>query len=196
VIADANANRRDALTASSAEANHPSPMLHLRQAHTTDRQLLRTLLFEAAFWRPNAARPELDEALAAPELRRYLDDFGRRGDLGIIAEEDGYPRGAAWWRCFSRSSPGYGFIDEATPEISIAVEPGHRQRGIGTALLHALHDQARTQRIDRLSLSVERDNPAVALYRRVGYQTARTDQFTFTMLIELARAPAAEDTLS
>lgn len=160
-------------------------MLHLRKAQPADGQLLRALLFEAAFWRPNAVRPRLDEALANPELARYGEDFGRPGDLGIVAEENATPRGAAWRRHFATSAPGYGFVDEATPEISLAVLPDHRRRGIGTALLHALNHEARAQRIDRLSLSVERDNPAVALYNRLGYQAVRSGQTTLTMVIEL-----------
>ncbi len=162
-------------------------MLQLRKAQPADQPLLRALLFEAAFWRPNAVRPELDEALANPDLGRYVEDFGRPGDFGIIAEDSAQPRGAAWWRHFAPNSPGYGFVDETTPEISIAVQPDHRHRGIGTAMLDALNNEARGQGIDRLSLSVERDNPAVALYTRLGYQTIRSDQTTLTMVIELNR---------
>jgi GNAT superfamily N-acetyltransferase len=122
----------------------------------------------AAFWRSNVARPQLDEALTNPELARYVQDFGCPGDFGVVAEEGAEPLGAAWWRYFQAGAPGYGFVDEATPEISAAVLPGHRRRGIGTALLGALQREARIQRIDRLSLSVEQDNPAIALYERLG----------------------------
>jgi ribosomal protein S18 acetylase RimI-like enzyme len=40
-----------------------------------------------------------------------------------------------WSRCFTRDEPGYGFIDESIPELSIAVATDARGRGIGTALL-------------------------------------------------------------
>jgi ribosomal protein S18 acetylase RimI-like enzyme len=154
---------------------------------------LRALLLEAAFWRPNAVRPPLDEALANPELARYVEDFGRPGDLGIVAEQYTESLGAAWWRYFPSSAPGYGFLDEATPEISIAVIPGHRGRGIGTALLKALESEARARGLDRLSLSVERDNPAVALYQRVGFRAVQSDRDTLTMVLKLKRAPPRQN---
>lgn len=165
-------------------------MLRLRTAQRDDVQLLRVLLFEAAFWRSNVARPPLDEALATRELARYVDGFGRPGDFGIVAEEGAEPRGAAWWRHFQAVAPGYGFLDEATPEVSTAVLPGHRGRGIGTALLGALQREARDRRIDRLSLSVERDNPAVALYERLGFRPLDCERNALTMVIELNRPPS------
>jgi ribosomal protein S18 acetylase RimI-like enzyme len=161
--------------------------MRLRSAQSDDLQLLRTLLFEAAFWRPDAARPPLDEALANPELARYVEGFGRPGDFGIVAEDGAEPLGAAWWRYFRASTPGYGFVDEATPEVSAAVLPGQRGRGIGTALLEALEREARNRGIDRLSLSVERENPAVALYQRLGFRPLDREGNAVTMVVELER---------
>jgi GNAT superfamily N-acetyltransferase len=160
-------------------------MLHLRTAQPDDVQLLRTLLLEAAFWRVNVVRPSLGEALAKPDLARYVEGFGRPGDLGIVAEEDGEPWGAAWWRYFPAGALGYGFFDEATPEVSAAALPVHRWRGIGSALVEALEREARDRGIDRLSLSVDRDNHAVALYRRLGFRPRKSEQNALTMTIEL-----------
>jgi GNAT superfamily N-acetyltransferase len=168
--------------------DHPSlRMLRLRIAQRDDVQLLRVLLYEAAFWRSNVARPPLDEALANPELARYAEGFGRPGDFGILAEVGAEPLGGAWWRHFQAGAPGYGFVDEATPEVSAAVLPDHRGRGIGTALLGALEREARDRGIDRLSLSVERDNPAVALYERLGFRPLRCERNALTMVMELER---------
>jgi GNAT superfamily N-acetyltransferase len=159
-------------------------MLRLRTARRDDLQLLRALLFEAVFWRPNVLRPPLEPALADPELERYVERFGRPGDFGIVAEEGGEPLGAAWWRYFQAVAPGYGFVDESTPEVSAAVLPAHRGRGIGTALLRALEHEAREQGIKRLSLSVERDNPAAALYERLGFRPLGCEGNALTMVIE------------
>ena len=169
-------------------------MLLLRTAQRADLQLLRALLFEAAFWRSNVARPPPDEALANPELARYGEGFGRPGDFGIVAEEGAQPLGAAWWRHYQADAPGYGFVDEATPELSAAVLPAHRGRGIGTALLGALEREARYRGIDRLSLSVERDNPAVALYQRLGFRPLNSERNALTMVIELEQ-PASRRNL-
>jgi len=138
-------------------------MLRLRTARHDDIQLLRALLFEAAFWRPDVVRPPLEQALADPALARYVEGFGCPGDFGLVAQEGAEPLGAAWWRYFQAGEPGYGFVDEATPEASAAVLSTHRRPGTGTALLGELERQARDQGIKRLSLSVERDNRHRAL---------------------------------
>lgn len=160
-------------------------MLRLRPLNADDIQLLRALLVEAAYWRPNVVRPSRERALADPELARYVEGFGRPGDFGVVANEGSEPLGAAWWRYFQADAPGYGFVDEATPEVSTAVLPAHRGRGIGTALLEALEREARGQQIGRLSLSAERDNPAAALYERLGFRPLGHQGNALTMVIEL-----------
>ncbi len=68
------------------------------------------------------------------------------------------------------TSPGYGFVDEETPELAIAVVPSRRGRGIGEALLDALCERARADGYRALSLSVERDNAVlVSFYEEHGF---------------------------
>ena len=43
---------------------------------------------------------------------RYVRGWGRPGDTAVIALEGGFPVGAAWYRLFPASEPGYGFVDE------------------------------------------------------------------------------------
>jgi ribosomal protein S18 acetylase RimI-like enzyme len=53
--------------------------------------------------------------------------------------------------------------------VDIALLPAHRGRGIGTKLLRDLQDEARAAgRL--LSIHVEKFNPALALYQRLGFQ--------------------------
>lgn len=148
--------------------------------------LLREVLYEAAFWRPGGERPPRAEALAKPEVARYVEGFGRKGDFGLIAEDGPEPMGAAWWRSMRAGDRGYGFVDEAIPELSIAVLPGHRGDGVGTALLEELMREGRRQSVAALSLSVERDNPAVRLYKRLGYRTLETEASSLTMVVDLS----------
>lgn len=159
----------------------------LGNARRDDVRLLWELLFEAAFWRPDVTRPPLEEALEDPELARYVEGFGRPGDFGVVAEDATEWVGAAWWRLFRSDAPGYGFIDEATPEVSVAVLPGLRGQGIGTALLKALTGEARDVAIERLSLSVARDNPAVSLYERLGFRSLSSQGSATKMVIDLQR---------
>lgn len=150
----------------------------IRPAGTDDVGFLRAMLVAAACWRPDPRPPPPppDELLALPEIARYLDGFPRAGDHGLIADIDARPVGAVWWRRFTADDHGWGFVDAATPELSIALDAAHRGRGIGSALLAAGFVQARLDGHDRLSLSVELDNPARRLYLRAGFvEVARED---------------------
>ena len=80
------------------------------------------------------------------------------------------PVAAAWYRLFTESHPGYGFVDEQTPELTIAVVPSRRGRGYGAELLTSLLAQAAEDGFPAISLSVEPDNPALALYERHGFE--------------------------
>jgi GNAT superfamily N-acetyltransferase len=155
--------------------------VELRPAGRDDVPFLREMLYEAAYWRPGDARPPLDEALAAPALARYLDGFGRAGDVGIVAYDGDVPIGAAWYRRFSPREPGYGFVDGATPELSIAVAPAARGKGVGVELLRALLDRAREQGLPGLSLSVANDNQARRLYERAGFEVVEEHEGSTTM---------------
>ena len=75
-------------------------------------------------------------------LTAYVDGWGRKGDTALIAIEDGLRLGAGWYRLFRAAAPGYGFVDEETPELTIAVVPGRRGEGIGHELLGGLIERA------------------------------------------------------
>ena len=97
------------------------------------------MLYKAAYWRPGDRKPPEAEMLADDHLVRYVSGWGRPGDVGMIAEDKrSRPLGAAWFRLFSTDQPGYGFVDESIPEVSMAVRDDCRGRGIGTALLLTL----------------------------------------------------------
>ncbi|HEX6839809.1 MAG TPA: GNAT family N-acetyltransferase [Polyangia bacterium] len=123
------------------------------------------MMREAGF--PPSRRPPLDEALRAPHVAQWLDGWMRPGDLGVIAEDERTPLGAAWCRRFDAAN--YGFVDESTPVLAIAVDESQRNRGIGAALLAALAAAARAAGARALSLSVGTSNPALHLYGRVGF---------------------------
>jgi ribosomal protein S18 acetylase RimI-like enzyme len=109
--------------------------------------------------------------------------WGRPGDTVLIAVDDGFPVGAAWYRLFRKGLRGYGYVDDETPELAIAVVPSRRGRGIGEALLEALCTRAETDGYKALSLSVERDNPAlVSFYEEHGFVPAgEGDEHSITM---------------
>jgi len=125
--------------------------------------------------------------LSAPATAHYIAGWPRDTDLGVIAEAAGQPAGAAWLRFFPASDPGYGFIAPDVPELTIGVAAPWRGRGAGRALLRAVTGRARAAGIARISLSVERENFARALYLSEGFTvTDASDPQSDTMVKEIA----------
>jgi ribosomal protein S18 acetylase RimI-like enzyme len=157
----------------------------IRRGGRTDVPFLRDMLRHAYYWRWGT--PEAEEIPAS----RYVEGFGRPGDAAVIALDEGFPVGAARYRIFRTGAPGYGFVDESTPELSIAVVPSRRGRGIGDELLSALIERARLEGYTALSLSVERQNPALHLYERFGFRPVEERGDTLVMKADLHEEPAA-----
>ena len=67
----------------------------------------------------------------------------------------------------------------------MAVAPGWRGRGVGSALLAALIEVARERGFDGLALSVEYRNRAVQLYRRIGFEVVADENGSYTMRLQL-----------
>jgi GNAT superfamily N-acetyltransferase len=133
----------------------------IRHAGAQDLPFLRDMLRHAYYarWGDGADVP----------LERYVAGWGRPGDSALVAIDEFQPVGAAWYRLFEEEEPGYGFVDEGTPELTIAIVPSRRGRGLGEELLTALLEQARSEGYGRISLSVEPDNPALHLYEQHGF---------------------------
>ena len=156
----------------------------IRPAGTQDLPFLRDMLRHAYYarWGSEADVP----------LERYVAGWGRRGDDALVAIDEFQPVGAAWFRLFEADEPGYGFVDENTPELTIAIVPSRRGKGLGEQLLISLLDRAREEGYARISLSVEADNPAIRLYEQHGFTRVGDRAGALVMSAELgdqAHAP-------
>jgi GNAT superfamily N-acetyltransferase len=132
------------------------------------------MLRHAFYWRSSTG---VEDA----SLWRYVSGWGRRGDMSVIALEGGFPVGAAWFRLFTRDEPGFGFVDDQTPEVAIAVVPSRRGRGIGSELLDELIEVAQEQGYGALSLSVAAESPAMHVFEKEGFQTVEQTDGSWTM---------------
>jgi ribosomal protein S18 acetylase RimI-like enzyme len=158
----------------------------LRPAVADDLGFLREMLYEAAAWEPTQSRPPIEAVLAHPGIVVYLEAWPRDGDYGLVAEEPAAPPlGAAWWRHFKAEHHGYGFVSETIPELCLAVRLEARGRGIGSALLAALLDEAHARELPALSLSVSERNPALRLYERAGFACVGRVGDSWTMVCAL-----------
>jgi GNAT superfamily N-acetyltransferase len=155
----------------------------IRRGGAQDLRFLRDMLHHAYYWR---------ERVPGSLVSRYVRGWGRPGDTAVIALDGGFPVGAAWYRVFSADEPGYGFVDEQTPELAIAVVPSQRGKGVGEQLLLALIERARQAGYSSLSLSVEPGNPARKLYERHGFHVVDEGAEAWTMVAPLASASGTD----
>src|SRR2546426_663893 len=147
----------------------------LRPVGIHDVRFLRDMLRHAYHWR-------LAEDTERP-VYRYVQNWGRPGDAGVLALEGPHAYGAAWYRLFSADEPGFGFVDEHTPELTIAVVPSRRGKGTGKELLEALLARARADGFAAISLST--DPAQASYYERFGFEPVRSDEHAVTMLARL-----------
>jgi GNAT superfamily N-acetyltransferase len=158
--------------------------LTIRRAGPADADFLADMLVEAANWRPEGKRSRAG-TLADPLIGHYIEGWPRPGDLGLVAELDRKPAGAAWVRFFPASGPAYGFVAPDVPELVIGLRAECRGQGAGRALLRELASTARAAGIRQISLSAGRANYAHRLYLAEGYRVVGGDDDSDTMVKDL-----------
>jgi len=109
-------------------------------------------------------------------IRTWLDNLFGDGCLNLVALHDGDPVGHA------TLVPDV----EDTYELAIFVLHTYQGEGIGTHLIERLLGYAQEEDVERVWLSVERWNdPAIALYKKVGFEMSSTESFELEMGIRL-----------
>ncbi|MBV1853824.1 GNAT family N-acetyltransferase [Catellatospora sp. NEAU-YM18] len=117
------------------------------------------------------------EAAALAELRGIeSDNFSAYAEwvaahaethLPFVAEIDGYVIGVAWLHVAERV-PGTNALDRRYGDVqSVEVREAYRDRGIGTALMAAILDEARARGL--LFVTVHSGRRAVDFYLRNGF---------------------------
>jgi len=167
----------------------PAEPCAFRALTEDDEPFLWDMLYYAIFVPEHAPPPERS-IVHHPDLAKYVKGWSRQHDDGLAALSTAERRsiGAAWWRLFTHDDPGYGYVDDQTPELAVAVLPGHRNHGVGTRLLTQLLQEARTQ-YQCVSLSVSAAHPARRLSQRLGFQEIGGRGMSVTMRIDLSTDP-------
>jgi len=138
----------------------------IRLMQTSDYSCLPEFLYQAIFI-PKGVEPPPRSIINDPQIFAYIKDLNTQShDLGVVAEQNGQIVGAAWTRII----PAYGHINTETPELVISVLPEFRGYGIGSKLMKKLFKILRVNGYAQTSLSVQKNNPAVRLYKQLGYR--------------------------
>ena len=91
--------------------------------------------------------------------------------LGTVAVVDGKDAGACWMRLIP-GGQGLAYVDDATPQLGIALDPPYQHRGFGKPLMRAALLAARDHGYQQVSLTVHPENPAIAVYEACGFSKA------------------------
>lgn len=159
---------------------------NLRPLKQEEYSLLEDFLYDAIFV-PVGEEALPRSVLLEPSIQNYYQDFGRAHDYCLVAEQEGKLLGAVWARVLSGPVKGYGYVDDHTPELAISVQNEFRGKGIGTALLRAMLDLLQRAGYGQTSLSVQKENPAADLYKRLGFTTLEEKDEDYLMLYAFAR---------
>ena len=153
----------------------------IREIRSHEYLLLSQFLYEAIFI-PEGSTPPPKTIISLPELQVYIKDFGKKhGDQGMVVEIDNKIVGAAWVRIMN----DYGHIDKNTPSLAMSVIKSFRGMGIGTSLLTQMLLAEKSAGYSKLSLSVQKDNYAVRMYKKAGFNTVDESNEEYIMVVDL-----------
>ena len=162
----------------------------IRQIRPEEYSLLQEFLYQAIYI-PEGTKPPPRSVVDLPELQVYVAGFGTQpGDYCLVAEIAGTVVGAAW----SRIMQDYGHIDDRTPSLAISLLPEYRGLGIGAQLLRSLLLLLQENGYLRLSLSVQKNNPALRLYERAGFRILAEKGTEYLMLRDITQSVQQENT--
>ncbi len=157
----------------------------IREIKPAEVYLLENFLYEAIFQK-DGTDPLPREIVNSPELRIYTEDFGKPDDFCLVAVHESEIVGAAWARILAGDPKGYGHMDARTPELSISLYKEYRDRGIGTELIQSMLQMLKERGYQQVSLSVQKDNRAVRLYKKIGFTVAKEIGEEFVMVYHIS----------
>ena len=138
-----------------------------------------------ALWDPPPAGLRPREVLDHPGVRIYAEGWGRKGDVGVIGEIDGRIAGACWMRLIE-GGQGLGYVDDATPQLGIALFPAYQHQGHGKQLMMGALEAAKAHGYEQVSLTVHPENSASRLYAKCGFVERELRRTYRLMVAQLA----------
>lgn len=152
----------------------------IRVIRKNEYPILSDFLYEAIFIPESMDKPP-KSITEQPELQVYIEDFGKADDWCLVAEVKEKIVGAARVRIMN----DYGHIDDETPSFAISLYEEYRCLGIGTALWRTMLKLLKDKEYKQVSLSVQKANYAVNMYRKVGFEVIGENEEEYIMVCRL-----------
>ena len=153
----------------------------IRELKQDGNKVLDTFLYEAIFIPEGVSAPSKD-IINQPDLQVYVKDFGKnKGDLCLVAQVGDKIVGAVWVRIMN----DYGHIDNETPSFAISLLKKYRNYGIGTELMKQMLTKLKLEGYKQVSLSVQKMNYAVRMYRKIGFEIVDENDEEYIMICKL-----------
>ena len=148
----------------------------IRKIKTNEYEILKDFLYEAIFV-PEGAEIPSRSIVKLPALKIYIENFGEKNDNALVAEVNGKIVGAIWARIIN----DYGHIDDETPSLTISLYKEYRGLGIGTEMIKKMLILLKESGYKRVSLSVQKENYAAKLYRKLGFNVVIENEEDYVM---------------
>lgn len=153
----------------------------IREMRTDEYSLLDDFLYQAIY-QPDKKNLAPKSIIKRPELQVYIKDFGKqKDDYCFCAEIDKSVVGAVWVRNIN----GYGSIDSGTVEFAISVFDEYQKMGIGTSLMKKMLSHLQELNYKKASLAVQKENYALSMYKKVGFEIVGENQQEYIMIHRL-----------
>lgn len=153
----------------------------IREIRETEYFLLNDFLYEAIFI-PDGMKAPPKTVIYSPELQVYVAEFGKKkDDICFLAEVSGKVVGAVWVRVMN----DYGHIEDNVPSLAISLFKKYRGFGIGTALMKKMLCELRQRGYKKTSLSVQKANYAVKMYKNIGFDIIAESEEEYIMVYQL-----------
>lgn len=153
----------------------------IRELRLEETPLLDDFLYEAIFIPEGVAAPP-KSFIKNEDLQVYVRDFGQMSDdRCLVAICDGKIVGAVWTRIMK----DYGNIADDTPSLAMSLYKEYRHKGIGTELLKSMLQLLRKDGYKQVSLSVQKANYAVRMYRKAGFEVWKETPEEYIMVCRL-----------
>lgn len=153
----------------------------IRKIEKNEYELLNIFLYEAIFIPIGMEKPP-EDIIKNKELQVYVEDFGtNKDDNCLVAEYKNKIIGACWTRIMN----DYGHIDNETPSFAISLYEEYRGKGIGTDLMLKMLELLKQKGYKKASLAVQKENYAVKMYKKVGFEIIDENDEEYIMICKL-----------